>query len=150
MIYRPVDGTRSDAEDADENLACMLFGYRRVEMKINQGWEAVRQWISVFPSPHRDGKESAPVPGKRQSYQKTARLGGFGRGSGPGRIRTFDLTVMLPTTAFAAPFGFVGWTIPSPPEGCLPSSLYTFPGAIGDRRDLRSSGLGSGLPYPTT
>ncbi len=46
---------------------------------------------------------------------------------------------MRPTTAFAAPFEFVGWTIPSPPPealGCLPSSLYTFP-----------DGLGSGLPF---
>ncbi len=37
---------------------------------------------------------------------------------------------MHPTTAFAAPFEFVGWTIPSPPPkalGRLPSSLYTFP-----------------------
>ena len=46
---------------------------------------------------------------------------------------------MHPTAAFTAPFGFVGWTIPSPrwvtPGGRLPSSLYTFPG-----------GLGSGLP----
>lgn len=34
---------------------------------------------------------------------------------------------MHPTTAFAAPYGFVGWTIPSPPAwGGLPSSLYTF------------------------
>ncbi len=42
-----------------------------------------------------------------------------------------------PTATFAAPFGFVGWTIPSPRQlGRLPSSLYTFPG----------SGLGSGLP----
>ena len=42
-----------------------------------------------------------------------------------------------PTAAFAAPFGFVGWTIPSPRYlGRLPSSLYTFPGW----------GLGSGLP----
>jgi len=45
---------------------------------------------------------------------------------------------MHPTTAFAAPFGFVGWTIPSPssPRG-LPSSLYTF----------LIQRLGSGLPY---
>ena len=47
--------------------------------------------------------------------------------SGPGRIRTCDQTVMHPTSAFAAPFGFVGWTIPSPRHGGLPSSLYTFP-----------------------
>ena len=34
---------------------------------------------------------------------------------------------MHPTTAFTVPFGFVGWTIPSPPSpGGLPSSLYTF------------------------
>jgi hypothetical protein len=34
---------------------------------------------------------------------------------------------MHPTTVFTAPFGFVGWTIPSPHRlGCLPSSLYTF------------------------
>jgi hypothetical protein len=36
---------------------------------------------------------------------------------------------MHPTTAFAAPFEFVGWTISSPPSetlGCLPNSLYTF------------------------
>ena len=34
---------------------------------------------------------------------------------------------MHPTTAFAAPFGFVGWTISSPAlRGCLPFSLYTF------------------------
>jgi hypothetical protein len=37
--------------------------------------------------------------------------------SGPGRIRTFDQAVMLPAAAFAAPFGFVGWTIPSPAMG---------------------------------
>ncbi len=54
----------------------------------------------------------------------------------PG-IRTRDQPVMHPTATFAAPFGSVGWTIPSPREpGRLPSSLYTFPG----------SGLGSGLP----
>ena len=35
---------------------------------------------------------------------------------------------MHPTTAFAAPFGFVGWTIPLPlKQGYLPSGLYTFP-----------------------
>jgi len=33
---------------------------------------------------------------------------------GPGWIRTSDLSVMPPTSAFAAPFGFVVWTIPSP------------------------------------
>jgi hypothetical protein len=45
---------------------------------------------------------------------------------------------MHPTATFAAPFGFVGWTISSPPSPRgLPSSLYTF-------LELR---LGSGLPY---
>ncbi len=45
---------------------------------------------------------------------------------------------MHPTTVFTAPFGFVGWTIPSPPSpGGLPSSLYTF----------LIQRLGSGLPY---
>ncbi len=46
---------------------------------------------------------------------------------------------MHPTAVFTAPFGFVGWTIPSPRRsvpGRLPSSLYTFP----------VMGLGSGLP----
>ena len=46
---------------------------------------------------------------------------------------------MHPTAVFTAPFGFVGWTIPSPrrsASGRLPSSLYTFP----------VLGLGSGLP----
>ncbi len=47
--------------------------------------------------------------------------------SGPTWIRTTDRPVMHPTTAFAAPFGFVGWTIPSPSKlRGLPSSLYTF------------------------
>ena len=47
--------------------------------------------------------------------------------SGPGRIRTCNQAVMHPTTAFAAPFRFVGWTISSPTmRGCLPFSLYTF------------------------
>lgn len=51
---------------------------------------------------------------------------------GPGWVRTSDQAVMHPTSAFAAPFGFVGWTIPSPRSSfrfrrCLPSSLYTFP-----------------------
>jgi hypothetical protein len=42
---------------------------------------------------------------------------------GPGRIRTCDQAVMPPTTAFAAPFGFVGWTVPSPQRGaCRPVS----------------------------
>jgi hypothetical protein len=36
---------------------------------------------------------------------------------GPGRIRTYDQTVMHPTAAFAASNEFVGWTIPSPHEG---------------------------------
>jgi hypothetical protein len=38
----------------------------------------------------------------------------FADGCGPGRIRTCDQAVMHPTTAFAALFRFVGWTIPSP------------------------------------
>jgi hypothetical protein len=47
---------------------------------------------------------------------------------GPGRIRTCDRPVMHPTTAFTAPFGFVGWTVPSPLfRGGLSSGLYTFP-----------------------
>jgi hypothetical protein len=47
-----------------------------------------------------------------------------------GEIRTPDLRVMHPTSAFAAPSGFVVWTFPSPfgfrRVRCLPSSLYTF------------------------
>jgi hypothetical protein len=44
-----------------------------------------------------------------------------------------------PTTAFAAPFGFVVWTLPlSRGPGYLPSSLYTF---------TSKEALGSGLPY---
>jgi len=45
---------------------------------------------------------------------------------------------MRPTSAFAAPFGFVGWTISSPlaGQGGLPYSLYTFPGAIIQRKGL--------------
>jgi hypothetical protein len=39
---------------------------------------------------------------------------------------------MLPTSAFAAPFGFVGWTVPSPQEGaCHPVSTPS-------RRNLRA------------
>ena len=46
----------------------------------------------------------------------------------PRGIRTPNQPVMRPTSAFAAPFGFVGWTLSSPAvyAGCLPSSLYTF------------------------
>ena len=41
--------------------------------------------------------------------------------SGPGRVRTCDQTVMHPTTVFAAPFGFVGWTIPSSISQWMPA-----------------------------
>ena len=42
----------------------------------------------------------------------TRMVGGLGIG-GPGGARTLDQRIMLTTTAFAAPFGFVVWTIPS-------------------------------------
>jgi len=48
---------------------------------------------------------------------------------------------MHPTTTFVAPFGFVGWTVPSPwtkSRGCLPSSLYTFPPVAGLARDYHT------------
>lgn len=50
-------------------------------------------------------------------------------GGAPGRNRTCDLS-LHPTSAFAAPCGFVGWTLPSPwVKTCRRelSSLYTFP-----------------------
>jgi hypothetical protein len=64
--------------------------------------------------------------------------------SGPGRIRTCDQTVMHPTTAFAAPFGFVVWTIPSPSKGAC--RLVSTP----SRRFIETLWLGSGLPYLAT
>ena len=71
---------------------------------------------------------------KLDDYAKLARLAigekEFGCG---GRIRTFDLWVMLTTTAFAAWMNASSWSGLSlhprpalPPLGCLPSSLYTF------------------------
>lgn len=46
---------------------------------------------------------------------------------GTGRIRTCNQGIMHPTSAFAAPFGFVVRTIPSGGgSACLPSGLYTF------------------------
>ena len=59
---------------------------------------------------------------------------------GPGRIRTCDQAVMPPTSAFAAPFGFVGWTVPSPQWGaCHPVSTPSW--------DYSQAWLGIATPY---
>jgi hypothetical protein len=45
---------------------------------------------------------------------------------GAGGIRTPNLSIMLTTSVFTAPLGFVVWTLPSSFYRCSPSSLYTF------------------------
>ena len=57
---------------------------------------------------------------------------------------------MRPTTAFAAPFGFVGWTISSPlvAQGGLPYSLYTFLGANQRRKAWLGITVSCELGFP--
>ena len=111
--------TSEGAGSRKTSLVDLLYGYPAEQfwatpyrrMSLPDHWQA--QFFFLY----------SIIPNKNQAWKSLV-------SSGPGRIRTYGQPVMHPTTAFAAPFGFVGWTIPSPPSktlGCLPSSLYTFP-----------------------
>jgi len=88
---------------------------------------------ALQPAPREIVSDFSDLDELRRSRARTGKVGRTGSGR-PCRARTCDQRIMHTTSAFAARFRFVVWTL-----SCLsafPSSLYTF-SALGARSFAR-------------
>ena len=125
ILHRPTGGGEQ-LVDAGRGHVVRELALRDLLTKLATGL-SIAHASRRIQTPNSQHIRVCGIMQKRRASSDLRHAASFLLHGSPG-IRTRDQPVMHPTSVFTAPFGFVGWTIPSPwRPGRLPSSLYTFP-----------------------